>query len=307
MAVQPPDPRQPERTLTWQNPELGRPLLLDEQRDDHDSRYLRTIARRAPGTTIEQAREEMARVAAELRTEYPEENGARQVLVPTLDEYLLSAARPTLWMLLFAGGAVLLIVCANVANLTLARGEERRGEFAVRAALGSGRGRLLRQVVVEAVVLACGGALVGTLGVYLGRDVLQAVQSRFFTGLVDVSLDIRVIAFTSAVAVGAGIVFGLPLARSASRPELRAALGEGGQRRAGRAQAATTRNLLIVGQVGITTTLLVVAALLSRSFNRLVNEPTGFEASGIVTFAVSPPSALYPLPTDVARYHREVR
>ena len=306
VGVMPPEFRQPERSLSYQTTELWRPMLLDAERDDHGSRYLRTVARRKPDVSVEQAREEMTLLGQRLERAFPEANAGRSVLVRTLDEYLLGDARPTLMMLLYAGAAVLLIVCANVANLILARGEERRQEFALRAALGSGRGRLLRQIVVESVVLALLGAAAGTLFVLGGQGVLQGVQQRFFSGLIDVAVDWRVVAFTTAVAVGSGLLFGLPLARSASNPDLRAALAEGGHRAGGRAGAGATRDLLIVGQVGMATTLLVVAALLSRSFSELVNMPPGFNADGVITFTVSAPSASYQTTAQVVRYHREL-
>jgi putative ABC transport system permease protein len=306
VGVMPRDYRQPERSLTWQTTELWRPMLLDDSREDRGSRYLRTIARRAPGVSVEQARQEMTLLGRRLAEEYPEANAGRAVLVRTLDEYLMGAVRPTLVMLLIAGAAVLLIVCANVANLTLARGEERRSEFALRSALGSGRRRLLRQIIVEGVVLALLGAAVGTVLVYAGASGLQSIQSRYFTGLVDVGVDWRVIVFTVAVAVWSGVLFGLPLARAASRPDLRAALVEGRARSGGGARSGATRNLLIVGQVGMATTLLVVAALLGRSFNRLINVPPGFEPDGVVAFSVTAPEPTYPDRASILRYHRDL-
>lgn len=299
--------RQPERSLSWQRTDVWQPMLLDDQRDAFASRYLRTIARRNPGVTVEQAREEMLLLADRLRAAHPEANAGRSVLVRTLDEYLMGDARPTLMMLLAAGAAVLLIVCANVANLTLARGEERRREFALRAALGSGSSRIVRQVLVEGVMLALLGALLGTAAVLASDDLLQAVQARFFSGLIDIAVDWRVIALTSATAFGAGALFGLPLARTAARPDLRDVLSGNGQRSGARKGTDGTRNLLIVSQVGMATTLLVLAALLTRSFNELVNVPPGFDAGGIATFATSPPSASYPDEEDVLRYHRNLR
>jgi putative ABC transport system permease protein len=306
VGVLPPEFRQPERLLTWQATELWRPMLLDAQRDDHGSRYLRTIARRAPGVTVEQTRQEMSLLGQRLVEAHPEANAGRQVLVRELDEYFMGSARPTLMMLLAAGVAVLFIVCANVANLTLARGEERRREFAVRAALGSGSARLLRQVLVEGVVLALLGAGLGALIVFLGSGLLQSVQERFFSGLIDVSVDWRVVAFTTLVAVGSGVLFGLPLARAAARPEVRAALVEGGERAGGASGTSALRGLLIVGQVGLATTLLVVATLLSRSFDELVNVPPGFDPSGVVTFEVAPPSSAYPDAAARTAYHRRL-
>ena len=306
VGIMSPDFRQPERSLTFQTTELWRPMLLDDRRGDYGSRYLRTIARRKEDVSVDQAREEMTLLARRLEQAFPEGNTGRTVFAPTLDEYLLADARPTLLMLLFAGAAVLLIVCANVANLVLARGEERRREFAVLAALGSGRGRLARQIVSESLVLALIGAALGTAIVFAGQGLLQSVQQRFFSGLIDVAVDWRVIGFTASVAVGAGLLFALPLARTASRPELRGALVEGGQRAGRGAGAGTTRNVLIVSQVGMATTLLVVAALLSRSFNDLVNVSPGFVSEGVMTFTVSAPSATYATMDDAVQYHREL-
>lgn len=305
LGVMPPTYRQPERSLSWQKTELWQPMTLEAQRDDFRSRFLRTIARRGPDVTVEAARTEMEALGARLAAEHPTENGGRTVLVRTLDEYLLGDARPTLIMLLFAGAAVLLIVCANVANLTLARGEERRREFALRAALGSGGARLARQILVEGVVLAALGAALGTLAVHVAGDVLQAVQSSFFSGLIDVGVDLRVVLATTGVAVLAGLVFGLPLARTVTRPDLATALVEGGER-AGSARAEATRNVLIIGQVGVASALLIVALLLSRSFAELVDVPPGFTADGVLAFTAQPSSVAYPTSEDVIAYHREL-
>lgn len=303
VGVMPPDYRQPERSLSWQTPELWRPLLLEAQRGNYGSRYLRAVARLREGVPVEQARGEMDAMAARMAEAFPAGNAGRSILVRTLDDYLMSDARPTLLMLLLAGLAVLLIVCANVANLTLARAEERRGEFALRAALGSGRSRLVRQVVVEGLVLAGLGAAVGTLMVVVAGDGLRAVQTRFFTNLVDVSVDLRVVGATALLALGSGLLFGLPLAGSASNPALRSALVEGAARGGG-GTSRTARNLLIVGQVGLATTLMVVAALLARSFDALVNVPPGFEAERVVTFEVAPPATDYETTEEMLAYHR---
>jgi len=290
VGVLPADYRQPEQDLSWQTTELWRPLLLGGQQQNYGSRWLRTVARLAPGVGLEQARAEMEAVAGRMAEAYPAQNGGRTILVRTVDEYLMGQARPTLLMLLGAGAAVFLIVCANVANLTLARGEERRREFAVRAALGSGGRRLLRQIMVEGVVLALAGASVGALLVWLSSDVIQGVQARFLSGLVDASVDLRVVVVTALMAVVAGVLFGLPLARTASRAELRDALVQGGERSGSGSGTGTTRNLLVIGQVGLATSLVVIAALLVRSFNELVDVHPGFEAQDLVTFELAAPT-----------------
>jgi putative ABC transport system permease protein len=306
LAVMPSSFRQPERDLSWQRPELWRPLMIEDEHDDFGARYLRAVARLRPGISVGEARQEMSIVASRMARAQPESNEGRSILVKTLDEYLLTAARPVLVMLLVAGLAVLLIVCANVANLTLARGQERRQEFAVRAALGSGRARLLRQVIVEGILLSMTGAVVGVIAVFGGRGFLEMLQQRYFSGLIDVAIDVRVIAFTALVALAGGILFALPLARIASRSELRGALIEGGQRAGASRRVGSTRNLLIVGQVALAMTLLAIAALLTRSFDRLVNVPPGFGTASRITFDLAPPSATYPDRAAYQRYYREI-
>ncbi len=304
VGVAPASFRQPEKTITWQGTELWRPQLLDDERNAFGSRYLRTIARLAPGATVRQARDEMDAMAIRMEEAYPEANAGRRIQVWTLGDYLMGESRPVLLMLLAAGAAVLLIVCANVANLTLARGQERRREFAVRAALGSGRRRLLRQVLVESVVLALVGGLVGAAMVYGGRGVLELAQERFFSTLVPAAVDVRVLVGTTGVALMAGLLFGLPLALGASSEELRGALVQGGER-AGRGTGAA-QHLLIVGQVALASTLLITALLLTRSFGALVNVAPGFDAGGLLTFAVSAPSSGYEGRADVEAYYRDV-
>lgn len=303
VGVMPPDFRQPEASMGFQRTELWRPMLLDGRRDDHGSRYLRAVARLDGGVTPEQARAEMRALGARLAEAHPETNAGRSVLTFTLDEYLFGSARPTLMLLLAAGVGVLLIVCANVANLTLARGEERRAEFALRAALGSGTRRLVRQLAVESVVLALLGAAVGTVVLFVGRDLLQAVQASFFSGLVDAAVDARVLTVTALGAVVVGLAFSMPLAHAAVRTDLRDRMSSGG--RGGGSRGGRARSYLVVGQVGLSTTLLVVAALLARSFQSLTAVDPGFDATGVITFSLGPSAVTYPTTEDHQRYHLE--
>lgn len=306
VGVLPASFRQPERSLSWQGTELWRPLLLDDQRETFDSRYLRTVARLAPGATLEQARDEMDAMAVRMAEAQPEANAGRSILVRTLDEYLLGEVRPLLLMLLAAGASVLLIVCANLANLTLARGEERRREFAVRLALGSGRGRMSRLLLVEGLVLALAGAAVGTVAVLAGGGILQAAQERFLSGLVEARVDVGVVGLTVVAALGAGVLFSLPLARSVGEGALAAAMGHGGERAGGRRGQGRMRNLLVVGQVALAASLLMSGALLTRSFRALVDVPPGFESDGILTFELSAPASRQG-GEAVKGYFREIR
>jgi predicted permease len=304
VGVMPADFRQPEQSLTWQEPELWRPLDLGAQRGDFGSRYLRTIARLRPGVDVIAARAEMDRVAERMALEQPEGNTGRAILVYTLEEYLMGDARPTLLMLLAAGAAVFLLVCANVANLALTRGEERRQEFAVRAALGSGRTRLLRQLVVEGVVLALVGAALGALLIYGVRDALQSVQASFFTSLVAADVNAGVVAFTAAAALLAGLLLALPLVHSVAGSAMHGAMVESSPRAGGRRRAGRARALLIVGQVALATSLAVLATLLTRSFNELVRVDPGFRPDNVLTFSVTAPNGDR---ENVLAYFRELR
>jgi putative ABC transport system permease protein len=298
--------RQPERDLSWQRAELWRPLLLEAEHDDFHSRYLRAVARLRPDVTPVRAQAEMAAMAERMAEAHPQENAGRSILVKSMDRYLLGDARPVLVLLLIAGAAVFLIVCANVANLTLARGQERRAEFAVRAALGAGQGRLLRQIVVEGVVLALAGAAVGTTAVLLGRGGLASLQERYFSGLVTLAVDARVVLFTVLAALLGGILFALPLARSARALDLRNALVEGGGRAGAGRAFSRARGLLVTGQVALATTLVVIGTLLTRSFDRLVSVPPGFQPAGRVAFDLSAPRSRYPERAEYIRYFRDI-
>lgn len=307
VGVMPPGFRQPERSLAWQRPELWRPLDLDGVRARFDGRYLRTVARLAPGTTLEQARREMTELGQLLAAEQPEFNTDHGVLVHALDDYLMGDARPTLALLSAAGLALLLIVCANVVNLTLARTQERRREFAVRAALGSGSGRLLRQVMIEAGVLSLFAAGVGVSLVYAGRGALQGVQGRFFSELVDVSLSASVAGSIAGLTLLTGLLLGTPVAAAIMRMDLAHALAHGGRRAGSGPSAQRLRGILVVGQVALATALLTVAVLLSRSFLEIVAVAPGFDPENRLTFELTAPSTRYPESSDLEQFYGAVR
>lgn len=307
VGVMPQGLRQPERSLTWQKPELWRPMDLEGQRDDFSGRYLRTVGRIAPGATADEVRADFAALGAQLIAEQPTANEGRSITARTLDDYLLGDTRPTLLMLTVAGLALLLIVSANVTNLALARSQERRREFAVRAALGSGRARLVRQLLVEAAVIAALATAVGALAVWLGRGVLQDVQTRFFSELVEVTLGGRAIAVLAALAVATSALLGIPIASAASGADLTASLADGGRGRSSGRSARRLRRGLIVGQVALATALLSVAVLLTRSFVATVNVEPGFEASRRATFEVSAPRSTYPEIAEVEQFLRELK
>lgn len=306
VGVMPSSFRQPEQELQYQRAQFWRPLLLEARREDFYSRFLRTVARLAPGVSVEQANAELAVIAARLAEENPDEERPFTAAARSLRDDLLGEVRPALLLLIGAGALVLLLVCANVANLTLARGQERQREFAVRAALGCSGGRLLRQILAEGIVLAVAGAAMGTMAVLLTKRGLQSVQERYFSALTDVSVDLRVVGLTAFLALVTGVLFALPLARTASRWSLRDALGSGGGRSGWGRRTGLLRSGLVVGQVALATTLLAVSVLLLRSFDALVGVPPGFDPHGRITLDLHPPSRSYPEPADRERYFREI-
>ena len=306
LGVMPRGLRQPERSLTWQSPELWRPLDVESDRGDFASRYLRTVGRIAPGSTIQDVRVEFAALDRQLVAEQPADNEGRTITARTLDDYLLAEARPTLLMLAAAGLALLLIVSANVTNLALARSQERRREFAVRSALGSGRGRLVRQLLIEAGVIALLAASVGAAVIWVGQGLLGQVQTRFFSELVEVSMGGRVALILGALTLATSALLGVPVATSASSVDVGEALSEGGRGRSGGRSTTPLRRALIVGQVALATALLSVAVLLTRSFMETVSVAPGFEAAGRATFEVSAPRSTYAEADQVERFLREI-
>lgn len=306
VGVMPSSFRQPEQELEYQRADFWRPLMLEERHDDFYSRFLRVVARLAPGVSVDQANVELDGIAQRLARQNPDEERSFAAVARGLRSDLMGQVRPALVLLMAAGASVLLLVCANVANPTLARGQERQREFAVRTALGCGGGRLARQILVEGIVLAVAGAALGTAAVLLASRALQSAQHRYFSVLTDVSVDVEVVGLTTIVALLAGLLFATPLARTASRRSLRGALAAGGGATGWGRRTGLLRNTMVVGQVALATMPLAVAALLVRSFDTLVGVPPGFDPPGRITLDLYPPPRTYPEPADRERYFREI-
>ena len=257
--------------------------------------YLQFIGRLAPGVTVEQAQAGMHTLARQLKAtftaHYPPD---WDLQVTTLNEEARGGIRRSLIVLLGAVGFVLLIACANVANLQLARIAGRAREFAVRVALGASAGRLVRQLLTESVLLALAGGLLGLLFAEWGVPALLALNPR---GLPDASAlhaDLGVLAFTMVVALGAGLLFGLMPALVIGRADVHESLKEGGRGSVGERGSLRLRRGLVVTTVALALMLLSGAGLLIRSFSRLVAVDPGFQPDHLLTFQVSLPDAKYP-------------
>jgi predicted permease len=250
------------------------------------ARFLRVYGRLASGASLESAQAEISTITARLATEYPSSNEGLGAELRTLPSYVVGDVRKQLFVLLGAVGCVLLIACANLANLTLVRAAAREGEMAVRTALGASRGRLLRQSLVESAALSLSGATLGVLLAERSIHRLSALAHDQLPRLQDVSLDGTVLLVTLGIAVFTTVMFGLLPVWHQSLGDLTQALREGGRSIGSRA-ARRARGTLVIVEVALSIVLLTGAALMIESFARLRAVDPGFRSAGLVTFGLS--------------------
>ena len=287
--------------------EIWLPIGFSAESRTPRGRWLTSLGRLKPGVTFEQAQTDMARVHAELTRLFPQFNTGWTARVVPLTDELTGGIKPALLVLLGAVGFVLLIACANVANLLLARATSRQRELAVRAALGAARGRIARQLIAEGLVLAVAGGVAGLLlawwAIHLAR---VAVAERLPIQRLDaVQLDGWVLLFTLVASLVSGVLFGIVPALSASGAALTDALKEGGRTGSGR-RGKHTRNALAVVEIALALVLLVGAGLLVRSFIRLLNVDPGFNSERVVTMNISLPRSRYPEPAQLIQFYQRL-
>ena len=252
------------------------------------------IARLKPGVSIEQARSEMDGIAQQLEVQYPESNANVRVLVTQAQDLLVQNVRSAILMLTGAVVLVLLIACANVANLLLARAIDRRREIAVRVALGAGRLRIIRQLLVESLVLASVGGAAGLLLALWGVSFLTSSIATGLPRAQNIVIEWRVVIFSIALAGLTGIIFGLVPAWQAARMDMRKSLNEEGRGSSDSASQRSLRSALVVVQIGLALVLLVGAGLLLRSFSTLVNVSPGFNPENLLAVNLPLSPKTYP-------------
>jgi putative ABC transport system permease protein len=262
-----------------------------KQRGNHPGLY--ALARLKPGVTLEQARADMKNVTAALEKQYPDSNTGNSATIISLMENYVSDVRRALYVLSGAVGFVLLIACANVASLTLARASTRQREMAVRAALGAGRWRIVRQLLTESALLALIGGALGLGFAQWGVAAILAISPEgAIPRVAEIGLDRSVLFFTAAISILTGVVFGLAPALQSSRPDVQEALKEMGRGATGRRR--WLRNVMVVLEIAMTLVLLVGAGLTIRSFFRLQQVNPGFATDNTLSFALSLPERNYP-------------
>ncbi|MDQ3011721.1 MAG: ABC transporter permease, partial [Acidobacteriota bacterium] len=273
---------------------------------DRKDAQLSVIGRLKPGVTERQARTEMEAIAARLAQQYPETNKDRSITLVNLQSAMVERLQPLLLVLLGAVGFVLLIACANVANLMLSRTLGRSRELALRAALGASRFRLMRQLLTEALMLSLAGGAVGLLIGVWGMDALAASSGVNLPFGVTVKLDPAVFGFTFGITVLTGLLFGLLPALRFSRPDLNETLKEGGRSSGANSASGRLRSTLVISQIALAIVLLTGAGLMVRSFLNYLSVDPGFDPKNLLTLEYRVPINKYPEPQQQQHFHEQV-
>ncbi len=301
IGVMPPEARLfvARGSLVGKPAELWMPFAFSEASRTPRGRYLSAIGRIKPGVTVEQARAELATIASGLTTEFPEFDTNWSTLVVPIRNELSGDLRLTLFVLSGAVGFVLLIACANVANLLLTRGAARHREIAIRGALGAGRIRIVRQLLTESLVLCALGGAAGLLVAQWALSVLLAISPANLADLGPVSLSYPVLAFTAAVSMLTAIACGIAPAFEGSRAAAQEALREGARQIGAGVRSRRIRQAFVVSELAFAVVLLIGAGLTLRSLASLRGVNPGFDSHNVLTVRMTIPSARYP--TDASR------
>ncbi|HEX6729065.1 MAG TPA: ABC transporter permease [Pyrinomonadaceae bacterium] len=298
----------PGKTEAWLPPLRLVPELFPDQ-DVTQTRgmgYLSAVALLKPGVSVNQAAAEMETITARLRQQYPESNNNRFNKVVSLHEHLVGETNKMLWLLFGAVTFVLLIACANVANLLLANGASRQKEIGIRTALGASRLRVIRQLFTESALMAFAGGAVGLLLSVWGVPLITQLLPRAFPRLDEIQMDWRVLGFTLGASVFTGFLFGLAPALNVTRFGVQSSMKETSQGAGGSVHRSRLRQTLIIAEVALSVVLLAGAGLLFRSFLQLHSVNAGFTPEQVLTARLSPAGEKFQTGTDLINYFDKV-
>ena len=305
VGVMGPDFRALPSTLVAPEGQFYRPVAESFDDSKRDERHLRAIARLKPRVTMAQAQAEMTVLAQRLEQAYPLTNKGRGVHIASITDDTIGGVGRALWMALGAVGFVLLVACANVANLLLARSTARQKEMTIRSAIGAARSQLIRQLLTESLLLAFLGGGLGLLIAIWGTGVIEKIGSKINPMFNGFHIDLRCLAFTLGVSVITGLVFGLAPALQMSRPNLVESLKESGRGPGGLAKGNRLRGALVITEVAMTLVLLIAAGLLVRTWLRLNQVDKGFNSENVLTMNIGLPSMKYPKPENVIAFYKQ--
>ena len=299
IGVMPPEMASPQDTDLW-FPFARRIVPIWQDRTIHPMLFV--WGRLKPAVTVDQARTELKGIAARLEKEYPATNARASVSVTPLLENLIGKYRTNLTLLLGAVGLVLLIACANLANLFAARGAARAREFAIEAAIGATRGQIIKKVLIESLVVALIGGLVGFFLALWVRDALIALAPQDVSRFRDISFNLPVLGFTFLIASVTTVLFGLLPAWQVSHADFQSTLKTGSAGSGDSPSAKRARDGLVVAEIALTLTLLVAAGLVLKSFSRMQSLQLGYEPRGLVTARLDLPFRAYSTPEKVTTF-----
>ncbi|HZS47629.1 MAG TPA: ABC transporter permease [Blastocatellia bacterium] len=281
------------------NPDIIQPLALVRNDATRGTHWLFSVARLKPGVSLQQAQTEMSGIAARLQKEFPVSNAEIGSKVISIQEQATGVARPSILILFFAVGFVLLIACANVANLLLTRTVSRQKEIAIRVSLGASRFRIVRQLLTESLILSLIGGSAGILLAFWAKKWLFVLSPpSYLPRTTEINLDGRVLGFTILVSIITGMLFGLVPAIQAARTDLNGTLKEGSGSIGGNAKTKFLRNSLVVVEVALSLVLLIGSGLMIRSLRRLLDVSPGFNPTNVLTARIDLPSPKYQKPED---------
>jgi putative ABC transport system permease protein len=293
-------------SLTGKPVDVWLPMVLPPDAREPHGRYLSVVGKLKPSVSIDAAKAQMASIAASLATELPEfDTGWSAKVVPLRDE-LSGELRPALLVLSGAVAFVLLIACANVANLLLARGAARQREVAIRVALGAARRRIVRQLLTESLVLGAAGGAAGLLVAQWSLALLIAISPVDLTSIGHIELSYPVLLFTAAVSILTAIACGLAPAFEGSRADVQETIKEGGWQVGAGVRHRRMRHAFVVAEIALAVVLLVGAGLMARSFDSLSHAPTGFDATNVLTMRAQLPLAKYKDDAQRIRFFKEL-